>query len=97
MDHFLRVWFLIKLSGRVREFRLNSRPYRQVLFLTCLSFFLIQAFPELADAFVHQSHFHVALVKQLLLLLEFTVLLLVQLVADLKYTQTIQALDLRFN
>lgn len=69
-------------------YALHSWPYRQVLFLTCLSFFLIEAFPELTDAFVHQSHFHVALVQQLLLLLQLSVLLLVQLVTDLIYNTT---------
>lgn len=45
--------------------------------MTCLSFFLVEAFPQLTDALVHQRHFHVALVENLLLLLQLTVLLLV--------------------
>lgn len=52
--------------------------------MTCLSFFLVEAFPQLADALVHERHFHVALVKKLLLLLQLAVLLLVQLVPDLQ-------------
>lgn len=51
--------------------------------MTCLSFFLVEAFPQLADALVHERHFHVAFVKKLLLLLQLAVLLLVQLVPDL--------------
>lgn len=51
--------------------------------MTCLSFFLVQALPQLADAFVHERHLHVAFVKELLLLLQLAVLLLVQLVPDL--------------
>lgn len=62
---------------------MRSWPYRKVLFLTCLSFFLVEALPQLADAFVHESHFHVALVKKLLLLLQLAVLFLIQLVSDL--------------
>lgn len=58
-------------------------PYRE-LFLTCLSFFLVQSLPQLADALVHQRHLHVALVQELLLLLQLQVLILVQLVADLR-------------
>ena len=61
-----------------------SWPYRDDLFLTCLSFFLVEALPQLADALVHQRHLDVALVEQLLLLLQLAVLLLVQLVADLQ-------------
>lgn len=65
--------------------------------MTCLSFFLVEAFPQLADALVHESHFHVAFVKEVLLLLQLAVLLLVQLVPDLwmtsvdahRFTQTI--------
>lgn len=60
--------------------------------MTCLSFFLVEALPQLADALVHERHLHVALVEQLLLLLQLAVLLLVQLVPDLQkktlnYTQ----------
>ena len=61
-----------------------SWPYRDDLFLTCLSFFLVEALPQLADALVHQRHLDVALVEQLLLLLQLAVLLLVELVADLQ-------------
>lgn len=59
------------------------QSYRKVLFLTCLSFFLVEAFPQLADALVHERDFHVAFVQKLLLLLQLAVLLLVQLVPDL--------------
>lgn len=52
--------------------------------MTCLSFFLVEAFPQLADTLVHESHFHVALVQKLLLLLQLAVLLLVQFVPYLK-------------
>lgn len=52
--------------------------------MTCLSFFLVEAFPQLADALVHEGHLHVALVQKLLLLLQLAVLLLVQLVPDLR-------------
>lgn len=58
--------------------------YRELLFLTCLSFFLVETLPQLADALVHQRHLHVALVQELLLLLQLHVLVLVQLVADLR-------------
>lgn len=51
--------------------------------MTCLSFFLVQALPQLADAFVHERHLHVAFVQELLLLLQLAVLVLVQLVPDL--------------
>lgn len=51
--------------------------------MTCLSFFLVEALPQLADALVHECHLHVPLVEQLLLLLQLAVLLLVQLVSDL--------------
>ena len=50
-----------------------SWPYRDDLFLTCLSFFLVEALPQLADALVHQRHLDVALVEQLLLLLQLAV------------------------
>lgn len=52
--------------------------------MTCLSFFLVEALPQLADALVHERHLHVALVEELLLLLQLAVLILVQLVADLR-------------
>lgn len=58
--------------------------YRELLFLTCLSFFLVETLPQLADALVHQRHLHIALVQELLLLLQLQVLILVQLVADLR-------------
>lgn len=51
--------------------------------MTCLSFFLVEAFPQLADALVHERHLHVAFVEEILLLLQLAVLLLVQLVPDL--------------
>lgn len=51
--------------------------------MTCLSFFLVEAFPQLADALVHECHFHVAFVKKLFLLLQLAVLLMVQFVSDL--------------
>lgn len=52
--------------------------------MTCLSFFLVEAVPQLADALVHERHFHVALVQKLLLLLQLAVLLLVQLIPNLR-------------
>lgn len=57
--------------------------YGEVLFLTCLSFFLVETLSQLANALVHQCHLHVALVQKLLLLLQLQVLVLIQLVADL--------------
>lgn len=51
--------------------------------MTCLSFFLVEALPQLADALVHERHLHVAFVQKLFLLLQLAVLLLVQLVPDL--------------
>lgn len=52
--------------------------------MTCLSFFLVEALPQLADALVHERHLHVALVEEILLLLQLAVLLQVQFVADLR-------------
>lgn len=52
--------------------------------MTCLSSFLVEAFPQLTDALVHERHFHVAFVEKVLLLLQLAVLLLVQLVPDLR-------------
>lgn len=52
--------------------------------MTCLSFFLVKAFPQLADALVHERHLHVAFVEKIFLLLQLAVLLLVQLVPDLR-------------
>lgn len=63
---------------------MRSWPYRDVLFLTCLSFFLIEALPQLPDPLVHQRHLHVALVEQVLVLLQLAVLILVQFVTDLR-------------
>lgn len=51
--------------------------------MTCLSFFLVETLPQLADALVHKRHFHIALVQKLLLLLQLAVLLLIQLVSNL--------------
>lgn len=51
--------------------------------MTCLSFFLVEALPKLADSLVHECHLHITLVQKLLLLLQLTVLLLVQLVSNL--------------
>lgn len=70
--------------------RVPSWSYRVVLFLTCLSFFLIEALPQLADALVHEGHLHVAFVEQILLLLQLAVLILVQLVPDLRVTHARQ-------
>lgn len=56
---------------------MRSWSYREVFFLTCLSFFLVQALPQLTDTFVHERHLHVAFVKELFLLLQLAVLLLV--------------------
>lgn len=61
----------------------HSWPYRKVFFLTCLSFSLVQSISEFIDTFVHQRHLHVSLIQQLFLLLQFAVLLLIQLVTDL--------------
>lgn len=60
-----------------------SWPYRKIFFLTCLCFSLVQSISELIDTLVHQSHLHVSLIQQLFLLLKFTVLFLIQLIADL--------------
>lgn len=61
----------------------HSWPYWKVFFLTCLSFSLVQSISELIDTLVHQCYLHVSLIQQLFLLLKFTVLLLIQLIAYL--------------
>jgi hypothetical protein len=51
---------------------------------TCLDLLAIQALPQLTDPLIHHGHFHVALVQELLLLLELGILLLIKLVTNLQ-------------
>lgn len=51
---------------------------------TCLDFLAIKALTQLADSLIHHGHFHVALVQELLLLLELGILFLVKLVTNLQ-------------
>ena len=75
----------MSISGEL--VRVPSWSYRVVLFLTCLSFFLVQALAEVPDALVHHGHLCVALIQQLLVLLQPAALLRVQLVTHLTETQ----------
>lgn len=58
--------------------------------MTCLSFFLVQAFPEVPDALVHHGDLRVALVQQVLVLLQLAALLRIQLVTHLTDGQRAQ-------
>lgn len=51
---------------------------------TCLDFLAVKALTKLADPLIHHGHFHVALVQELLLLLELGILLLIKLVTNLQ-------------
>lgn len=60
-----------------------DNTYRQVLFLLQCSLLLPQPISELINPFVHSSYLQVSLVQALSLMLQFRVLILVELVPQL--------------
>lgn len=49
----------------------EPESHRHTCFPTCLDFLPVQTLAQLADALVHHGHLHVALIQEVLLLLQF--------------------------